>query len=203
MWNSPAPSLLGDGGGIVEDPLKEMVAVAFEASLTTVAVASNVPALLGAKVIPIGVLCPAARVTGSVGEVSKKIWLLMATLLITIAALPEFVAVKVVPFVLPTGTLTKLTLVLPKVRLLGSDLPEVVAVWLELPVLTPWQPIRKVRAKSESAPAARRRALPECSRPRFCRIRQPWNRFLAFQIDWAEGTAHHQSVTRRGTYIEF
>lgn len=137
----------------VPEPLREMAAVEFEASLTTVAVALNAPVALGAKVIPIGVFCPPARVTGRVGEVNKKFGLVRATLLIVIEALPVFVAVKVVPLILPTATLPKLTLELPKVRLLGSDL--VVCWLLELPALNPWQPTRKARAKStESAPAA-------------------------------------------------
>lgn len=63
--SSPAPRL-------VPDPLREMVAAAFEASLVTVAVALNAPVVLGAKVMLIDVLCPAARVTGRLGEVSRK-----------------------------------------------------------------------------------------------------------------------------------
>lgn len=150
---------------VVPEPLREMAAVGFEASLTTVAVALNAPVALGAKVIPIDVFCPPARVTGRVGEVNKKSWLVRATLRIVIEVLPEFVAVKVVPLVLPTATLPKLTLELPKVRLLGSDL---VVCWLGLPALNPWQPTRKARAKSsESAPAADRRSLPESACPRF------------------------------------
>jgi hypothetical protein len=101
----------------VPEPLREMAAVAFVASLATVAVALNAPAALGAKVIPIDVFCPAARVIGKEGEISRKFWLEMATLLIVIEAFPEFVAVKVVSFVLPTGTFPKLMLVLPKDRL--------------------------------------------------------------------------------------
>ena len=42
-----------------------------------------------------------------------------------IEELPEFVAVKVVPFVPPTGTSPKLTLLLPKVRALAVSLLEV------------------------------------------------------------------------------
>jgi hypothetical protein len=101
-----------------------MLAVAFEASLLTVAVALNALAAFGANVMPIDVFCPAARVTGSVGDVSRKFWLLMVTLLIVIEELPEFVAVKVVPLVLPTATFPKLTFVLPNERVLAGSLLE-------------------------------------------------------------------------------
>ena len=129
----PNDSLAGSGATcpavvvvVVPEPVRETAAVGFEASLTTVAVALNAPVAFGENVIPIGVFCPAAIVTGRAGEVNKKFWLVMATLLIVIEELPEFVAVKVVPLVLPTATFPKLTLELPKVRLLGSDLVEVV-----------------------------------------------------------------------------
>jgi len=136
-------------------PLREMLAVAFEASLATVAVASNAPQAFGTKLMPIDIFRPAARVTGRVGEVSRKVWLEIATLLIVIEELPEFVAEKVIRFVPPTGTFPKLMLVLPSIKLLGSDLLEGVVCWLELSRSNPWQPIRKVRTKtSESVSVA-------------------------------------------------
>ncbi len=107
---------------VVPDPFREILAVAFEASLLTVAVASNAPVAFGANVMPMDVFCPAARVTGRVGEVSRKFWLLIATLVIVMDELPELVAVNVVPLVLPTATLPKLTVVLPKERVLVSTL---------------------------------------------------------------------------------
>lgn len=101
----------------------------------------------------------------------------MATLLIVIEVLPEFIALKVVPFVPSTGTFPKLRLVLAKFRVLAGTLLEGGICWLKLPWLNPWQPTRKVRPRSRKhASTLLRRSFSEFARPRLFRIRQSWNR---------------------------
>jgi hypothetical protein len=96
-----------------------------DASLVMAIFALKVPAALGMNSTPTVVLRPAASVTGRVGEVRTKFWLVIAALLMVIDVLPLFAAVNVVVLLLPTGTLPKLMLEVPKVRLSGVD-------WLEV-----------------------------------------------------------------------
>jgi hypothetical protein len=78
-----------------------------DASLAIVIVALNVPAAFGENTRLIAVLWPAAIDTGTLGEVMEKYFVEIATLLILIAAVPEFVALTVTLLVLPGATLPK------------------------------------------------------------------------------------------------
>lgn len=79
----------------------------FEALLVIAAVALKVPAALGVKLTLMGVFCPAATVTGRLGEISEKYLVDMATLLMVTDADPEFEMVMGRVLLLPAATLPK------------------------------------------------------------------------------------------------
>ena len=131
---------------VVPVPESVRLSVLLDALLAMVTVALKVPAALGANLMLIVVLCPAATVTGRVGAIKEKYGLEIETLLMVTEAGPEFVAVADRVLLLPAATL-------PKSRVV--DCRERVLCWLEEPPLTPWQPIREVRpARRSNAPAA-------------------------------------------------
>src|ERR1700758_2545836 len=99
----------GGGGVDVEVPVPVSVrfVTASDAVLVIESVALKVPAAFGVKSTLIGVLCPAARVTGRVGAVREKYLVEIATLLIVTEAVPEFVAVVLIVLLPPALTLPK------------------------------------------------------------------------------------------------
>lgn len=119
----------------------------FDALLATAAVASKVPAALGANLMLKVALCPAATVTGRVGAVKEKYWLEIDTLLMVTDAGPELVAVADSVLLLPAATL-------PKAKVADCREREL-CCWLEGPALTPWHPTREMSpARRNEAPAA-------------------------------------------------
>jgi hypothetical protein len=99
-------------------------------------------------------LCPAATVIGRLGAIREKYWVEIAALLTLTDAGPEFVAVTVRVLLLPAVTLPKSRVAVSRERVLDC-------FWLEEPAaLTPWHPIRKVRAaRRTNAPTTFPRCL--------------------------------------------
>lgn len=78
-----------------------------DASLVSPTVALNDPAAFGAKAILRFALCPAAMMTGNVGEDSEKYFVETEALLIVRDFDPELVAVTLRVLVVPAITLPK------------------------------------------------------------------------------------------------
>ena len=108
-------------------PVRLIVTVS-EALLVTVAVVLKAPVPLGANVMLTGVLWPAARVSGRLGEFREKHWPEKETLLIVTDPGPEFATVVVRVLLLPSATLPKFRLTLAM-----ESAPD----WMEDPVLNP------------------------------------------------------------------
>ena len=108
----PKNSLAGVGAscpGALAAPVPESATsiTVSEALLVTAAVASKAPAALGVNLTLIEVFCPAATVTGRLGEIREKYLAEIATLLIVTDADPEFDIVIGKVLLLPAGTLPK------------------------------------------------------------------------------------------------
>jgi hypothetical protein len=122
-------------------PVNDIVAKPLDASLEMEAMAVKAPAAFGLKTTVTGVLCPAAIVTGRLGALIEKYFVEMVTLLTVTEAVPVFVTVTVKVLLVPAVTLPK-----SKLAPLNDKVP-VCCCWLELLVLTPWQPTIIARQK--------------------------------------------------------
>src|SRR5580704_12188126 len=132
--------------GVAPAPLSATMVWASLASLPIVIVALNDPVVLGVNARLIGVLCPAAIETGRLGAVTAKYLVEIETLETLTVAVPVLVAVTEIVLVLPGDTLPKAS------DGFGSE--SVPKACVEFPVLTPWQPARKLKpARSRSTPA--------------------------------------------------
>jgi hypothetical protein len=121
-------------------PESERSGTAFEASLVTLTVAAKDPTASGANLTLSVALCPAAMVTGRLGDVREKYLVEIEALLIVTLSSPEFVAVIVRVLLLPAVTAPKARLPFPR-----ESIP------LGLPAaLNPWQPARKLRPSNSN-----------------------------------------------------
>jgi hypothetical protein len=133
------------------DPDSEMLMGPFEASLESDTVALYEPAALGANLILSGVLCPAAMVTGRTGAVREKYLVEIAAPLMVTGAVPEFVALTVRVLLLEAVTEPKLTLLVPRDRVL-------VCCCFGVELLIPAHPLRPMSVTaSRNVPNAVRR----------------------------------------------
>ena len=101
-------------------------------------VALKDPAALGVKATLKLALCPAATVTGNVGEDREKYFVETEALLMVRDFVPEFVAVTLRVFVVPAVTLPKANVDAPM-----DNWP--IGGGVEEPALTPWQPVSTAR----------------------------------------------------------
>lgn len=137
----PKTSLAGlsascPGALVVPVPESATFITVSEASLVIAAVALKTPAASGVNLTLIEVFCPAATVTGRLGEIREKYLVEIAIPLIVTDADPEFDIVIGRVLLLPAG-------MLPKPRSEFAD-RVLICCWMEVPpVLKPWQPTRK------------------------------------------------------------
>lgn len=129
-------------------PVRATLLVAFEALLVIVAVALKVPIAFGVKLTVTVVLCPAATVTGRVGETSVKNGVEIETLLTVTDVLPELVATNDNVAVFPSVTVPKFSV--PLFRESVPLPPCVGDCAMEGPALTPWQAMRKQKRAETS-----------------------------------------------------
>ena len=125
-------------------PARLKVFVPFDASLVIVVVALKDATALGANEILIGVLCPAATVSGRLLEAKEKYLLEMAMREMVTVAAPEFVTVAERVLLLPAATPPK-----SRVEVDSDSVPD--CGWLsDLPTLKPWQPVSRIRVAQSS-----------------------------------------------------
>jgi hypothetical protein len=99
-------------------PVSEILVNESDALLVTESVELKLPAALGANLMLIVAVCPAAIVAGRLGVMREKQLVEIAALLIVIDVLPLFVAVTAMVLLLPVGTLPKSRFKVVKERLL-------------------------------------------------------------------------------------
>ena len=152
-------------------PVSEMFMTEFDASLLIESVALKAPAAFGVNTMLMVALCPAATETGRLGLTRAKYWVEIAALLTVTESGPELVAVIVRVLLLPAATLPK-----SKVEVTRERERVLACSWPEPPVLTPWQPTRKVRlARRSKLPAALLRCFSKIALATFSRIVSHWS----------------------------